>query len=176
MIERTADRFGVEPARLAADTGYGSAEMLGWLVEDRGIEPHIPVFDKSQRTDGTFSRDDFHYDHDSDVYFRPAGKMLTTKGTLVNDGATLLYRASTYAKGEFFNTIDPETTFGLSALGKEGLVALRRETSHIRVLSVAPRAAPNVQKAAGVRFRACKVAHLGSNAGWLWLACAQPRK
>ena len=32
--------------------------MLNWLVHDRGIEPHIPVFDKSQRTDGTFSRDD----------------------------------------------------------------------------------------------------------------------
>jgi hypothetical protein len=37
----TAGRFGVAPARPAADTGYGSAERLGWLVEDRGIEPHI---------------------------------------------------------------------------------------------------------------------------------------
>jgi hypothetical protein len=99
MIERTADRFGIEPARLAADTAYGSAEMLGWLVEDRGIEPHIPVFDKSRRTDGTFSRDDFRYDHDGDLYFCPAGKMLVTKGTLVNDGATLLYRASTFDCG-----------------------------------------------------------------------------
>jgi transposase len=99
MIERTADRFGIEPARLAADTGYGSAEMLGWLVEERGIEPHIPVFDKSRRTDGTFSRDDFRYDHDGDVYFCPAGKMLATKGTRVNDGATLLYRASTFDCG-----------------------------------------------------------------------------
>jgi hypothetical protein len=99
MIERTADRFGIEPERLAGDTGYGSAEMLGWLVEERGIEPHIPAFDKSQRTDGTFSRDDFRYDHGGDVYFCPAGKMLTTKGTLVNDGATLLYLASTYDCG-----------------------------------------------------------------------------
>ena len=33
--------------------------MLNWLVDDRGIEPHIPVLDKSQRTDGTFSREDF---------------------------------------------------------------------------------------------------------------------
>lgn len=99
MIERTVDRFGIDPKRLAADTGYGSAAMLGWLVEDRGIEPHIPVFDKSQRTDGTFSRDDFRYDHDGDVYFCPAGKMLATKGTLVNDGATLLYRASIYDCG-----------------------------------------------------------------------------
>src|ERR1700676_2896784 len=99
MIERTVERFGVEPARLAADTAYGSAEMLGWLVEERGIEPHIPVFDKSQRTDGTFLRDDFRYDHDGDVYFCPAGKMLATKGTRVNDGTTLLYRASTHDCG-----------------------------------------------------------------------------
>jgi len=26
--------------------------------------PHVPVFDKSQRTDGTFSRDDFSYDQE----------------------------------------------------------------------------------------------------------------
>jgi hypothetical protein len=61
MIERTHDRFDLWPERLIADTGYGSAEMLNWLVNDRGIEPHIPVFDKSKRTDDTFSRDDFVY-------------------------------------------------------------------------------------------------------------------
>jgi hypothetical protein len=36
--------------------------MLGWLVDERGIDPHIPMFDKSERTDGTFSRADFIYD------------------------------------------------------------------------------------------------------------------
>ncbi len=40
VINRTAERLGVEPARLAADTGYGAAEMLNWLVAERGIEPH----------------------------------------------------------------------------------------------------------------------------------------
>jgi hypothetical protein len=94
MIERTEDCFGLYPERLAADSAYGSAEMLGWLVHERGIEPHIPVFDKSARTDGTFERGDFTYDHDRDVYICPVGKMLTCTGTLVNDGATLLYRAS----------------------------------------------------------------------------------
>ena len=49
MIERTQDRFGLYPERLAADSAYGSAEMLAWLVHERGIEPHIPVFDKSER-------------------------------------------------------------------------------------------------------------------------------
>ena len=96
MIGRARERFDLYPARLAGDSGYGSAQMLGWLVYDQGIEPHISVFDKSARTDGTFSRDDFTYDHEGDVYFCPTGKMLTTKGTLVNDGATLVYRASTY--------------------------------------------------------------------------------
>ena len=36
--------------------------MLGWLVDERGIEPHVKVFDKSERTDGTFSRSDFAYE------------------------------------------------------------------------------------------------------------------
>ena len=94
MIERTEERFGLYPERLAGDSAYGSAEMLGWLVHERGIEPHIPVFDKSARTDGTFEREDFAYDRDSDVYVCPAGKMLSCTGTLVNDGATLLYHAS----------------------------------------------------------------------------------
>lgn len=99
MITRTAERLGTEPARLAADTGYGSAEMLAWLVEERGIEPHIPVFDESARTDGTFSRAEFPYDHEGDAYTCPRGKLLTTRGTLVNDDATLIYRASTFDCG-----------------------------------------------------------------------------
>ena len=96
MIARTEDCLGLCPERLAADSAYGSAEMLGWLVNERAIEPHIPVFDKSARDDGTFSRGDFDYNQEADVYVCPAGKALTSTGTLVNDGATLLYRASKY--------------------------------------------------------------------------------
>ncbi|MEO4041142.1 IS1182 family transposase [Hoeflea sp. CAU 1731] len=76
MIPRTRERFGLYPEKLVADTAYGSAPMLGWLVEEEGIEPFIPVIDKSQRSDGTFSRDDFTYDNDSDSYTCPAGKQL----------------------------------------------------------------------------------------------------
>ena len=96
MIERTEDCLGLCPERLAADSAYGSAEMLGWLVNERAIEPHIPVFDKSARDDGTFSRGDFDYNQVADIYVCPAGNALTSTGTLVNDGATLLYRASKY--------------------------------------------------------------------------------
>jgi transposase len=76
MIERVQDRFGVWPERLAADTGYGSAEMLAWLVHERDIHPHIPVFDKSVRRDGTFERADFRYDLSDDSYVCPAGNRL----------------------------------------------------------------------------------------------------
>src|ERR1700730_15152747 len=92
MIERTEDCLGLRPERLAADSAYGSAEMLGWLVNERAIEPHTPVFDKSARDDGTFSREDFAYDQQHDLYVCPAGKVLTSTGTLVNDGTTLHYR------------------------------------------------------------------------------------
>ena len=92
MIERTEERFGLKPERLVGDTAYGAAPMLNWLVE-KSIAPHIPVFDKSKRDDGTFSRSDFRYDPTSDVYHCPGGKWLGTSGTVHND-KTLLYRAS----------------------------------------------------------------------------------
>jgi len=93
MIERSMDRFSLYPARLMGDSAYGAAEMLGWLVYEHGIEPHVTVFDKSARKDGTFSRDDFTYDHQHDVYYCLGGTALRTTGTLVNDGTTLLYTA-----------------------------------------------------------------------------------
>jgi hypothetical protein len=93
MIERTEERFGIKPERLAADTAYGSAPTLHWLVDEKQIAPHIPVIDKSKRDDGTFSREDFTFDKERDSYTCPAGKSLTTTGTIVND-EQLLYRAS----------------------------------------------------------------------------------
>jgi transposase len=101
MIERSLESFDLYPTRLIGDTAYGSADMLNWLVHDRGIEPHIPVFDKSQRTDGTFSREDFAYGHASDTYRCPAGKTLqqyrrrfTTPRTGVMKDNSMRYRAS----------------------------------------------------------------------------------
>jgi len=43
MLDRTERRFGIKPDWIAADTAYGSAENLGWLVKQRGIIPFIPV-------------------------------------------------------------------------------------------------------------------------------------
>ncbi len=76
MILRTRDRFGLAPALLAADAAYGSADILGWLVDDEGIEPHISVLDKSERKDGAFPAGDFTYDHEADEFRCPGEQAL----------------------------------------------------------------------------------------------------
>jgi transposase len=93
MLDRTEQRFNLKPKRLAADTAYGTGKFLGWLVKKKKIIPHIPVWEKSDRRDGIFSRSDFRWDSKRGVYVCPNGKLLRTSGT-VHDGRTLLYRAS----------------------------------------------------------------------------------
>lgn len=76
MIDRTQACFGLKPERLSADSAYGSAEILAWMVEERNIAPHVPVWDKGERADGTFSRSDFIFDTVSNTYTCPGGKIL----------------------------------------------------------------------------------------------------
>src|ERR1700687_2693098 len=90
MIERTAKCFDLKPKRLAADTAYGTGKFLGWLAGEK-ITPHIPVWDRSEREDGTYSRSDFKWHKQR--YVCPNGKVLRTSGT-IHDRKTLLYRAS----------------------------------------------------------------------------------
>jgi len=94
MIGRTEERFGLKPERLAADTAYGSAATLDWIVNEKRIAPHIPVIEKSKREDGSLSRQDFTFDNDRNVYVCPQGKLLHTTGR-IHDGDVLLYRART---------------------------------------------------------------------------------
>jgi transposase len=92
MLDRVERRFGLRPQRLAGDTAYGAVRLLKWLV-DRQITPHIPVWDKSARSDGTLSRADFVFDRSRNIYICPNGKLLHTTGTVI-DGSTLRYRAT----------------------------------------------------------------------------------
>ncbi len=101
MIDRTEDRFGLKPECLAADSAYASAENLAWLVKEKEIAPHIPVFDKSNRTDGTFSRADFTFHPQANQYTCPNGKLLVqfrrsyaTPRTGITSEGTRLCRAS----------------------------------------------------------------------------------
>jgi transposase len=101
MIDRVEARFDLKPRRLIGDTAYGIAELLGWMVDEKSIAPHVPLWEKSQRTDGTYSRSDFIFDQVSDTYTCPGGKLLkrfhrTYKQprTGVTKANTVLYRAS----------------------------------------------------------------------------------
>ena len=71
--------FTCEAEAAFADTAYGTGHFLGWLV-GRGIAPHIPVRDASERDDGTFSRSDFRWDRRHGVYICPNNKVLHTTG------------------------------------------------------------------------------------------------
>jgi transposase len=93
MIERVEQRFDIKPKRLVADTAYGAAPMLEWIVNEQGIEPHIPVWEKSIRNDGTFSRPDFRFDPKSNTYECPGGKRLTSTGRTTSE-ATVLFRTT----------------------------------------------------------------------------------
>jgi hypothetical protein len=89
MLDRSETTFGLKPERLTADTAYGTGKLLAWLL-DKGITPHIPVWERYQPTDGMFSRLDFTYDAERDVYLCPNGKPLRTSGT-VHDGRVRNY-------------------------------------------------------------------------------------
>jgi transposase len=76
MIERVEEKYDIKPDRLVGDTNYGSAAMLAWLVDEKQIEPHVPVWDKSERTDGKLSSNDFQWDEQADEYRCPEGYAL----------------------------------------------------------------------------------------------------
>jgi hypothetical protein len=104
MIERVETTFALKPERLIGDMAYGAAPMLAWLVEDKDIEPHVPVWDKTQRTDGSLSRSDFNWDEKADEYRCPQGQPLRSQWRAfskprhhVTRADTIIYRASQHA-------------------------------------------------------------------------------
>src|SRR5215203_3918922 len=76
MIDRVEQRLQLKPHRLVGDTAYGTASLLGWMVEEKAIEPHVPVWDESQRRDETFSSSDFRWNEVANEYRRPQGHAL----------------------------------------------------------------------------------------------------
>ena len=76
MVDRVEARFGIKPKCLIGDTAYGTAAMLNWIVEEKQIEPHTPVWQKYEGKDGLFGRADFTWNAGADCYTCPAGKTL----------------------------------------------------------------------------------------------------
>src|SRR4051794_19847528 len=81
MIERTERRLDLKPDWLTADTAYGTGKLLAWLL-GQSITPHIPVWERYASSDGMFSRSEFTYDAERDIYICPNGKLLRTSGTV----------------------------------------------------------------------------------------------
>jgi DDE family transposase len=76
MVDREKDTFALRPERMIADTAYGTGALLEWLIKERGINPHIPVVDKSGRDDHIFERADFTFNTENNLCICPAGKEL----------------------------------------------------------------------------------------------------
>ncbi|HBP5015413.1 TPA: transposase [Pseudomonas aeruginosa] len=79
MVERVKAQFDLTPERLIGDTAYGTAPMLAWMVEEKDIEPHVPVWDKTERKDDSLSSNDFHWNQEANEYRCPAGKPLRSE-------------------------------------------------------------------------------------------------
>jgi hypothetical protein len=97
MIDRVEAQFALKPERLIGDMAYGAAPMLAWM----GIEPHVSVWDKAQRTDETFSSSDFKWDAEADEYRCPQGHPLRSQWRAfrnprlhVTKADTIIYRSS----------------------------------------------------------------------------------
>lgn len=95
MIDRVEARFDLKPQRLIGDMAYGTAPMLAWMVEDKGIAPHVPVWDKTQRRDDTFSSSDFKWNAKADEYRCPGGKPLRREWRAFKNGRTHITKADT---------------------------------------------------------------------------------
>lgn len=103
MLDRIELSYDIKPKRLMGDTAYGTGAMLEWLVEEKQIEPHIPVWDKSNQKDSMFSVSDFIWHNEEEYYQCPAGKRLQRfqrvfkkPRTGITKGNTINYSSSKY--------------------------------------------------------------------------------
>jgi len=101
MIDRVEQQFNIKPKRLLGDTAYGSGPMLDWLVQQKAIEPHIPVWEKARHDPDVFTNADFVWDKQADCYHCPSGKTLLSRRrnfkrprSMVTKANTIIYRSS----------------------------------------------------------------------------------
>jgi hypothetical protein len=100
MIDRVEKRFGIKPAHLIGDTAYGTGAMLGWLVNERQIDPHIPVWSRADSEAGIVPSTDFNWNEQADEYRCPQGHPLRRQWrpfskprTHVTKADTIIYRS-----------------------------------------------------------------------------------
>jgi IS5 family transposase len=101
MIDRVEERFGIKPTHLIGDTAYGNASTLGWLVDEKKIDPHIPVWTRADQREGVIPSSDFKWNERADEYRCPQGHALRRERrafkvprTHITKANTIIYRAS----------------------------------------------------------------------------------
>jgi transposase len=100
MIDRVEERFDLKPEWLIGDTAYGTAAMLNWLVNEKQIEPHVPVWTRDQREDDTISNGDFQWNEQRNEYRCPQGyalrsdwRVFTNPRTHITKADTIIYKS-----------------------------------------------------------------------------------
>lgn len=78
-IIKAEAQFDIHPERLIGDTAYGTAPMLAWMEEEKNIEPHVPVWDKTERKNDSFSSNDFRWNEETEEYCCPTGNALRSE-------------------------------------------------------------------------------------------------
>jgi IS5 family transposase len=103
MIDHVEAQFDLKPTRLIGDMAYGSAKLLNWIVNEKAIEPHVPVWDKTQRKDETFSSREFQWEERADEYRCPQGHALRSQWRAfqnprshITKADTIIYRSSQF--------------------------------------------------------------------------------
>ena len=69
--------------------------MLAWIFEDKGIEPHVPVWDRTQRNDESLSSTEFQWNEKADEYRCPQGHALRRQWRAFSNPRTHLTKADT---------------------------------------------------------------------------------
>jgi hypothetical protein len=95
MLARVGGRFHLKPERLIGDVAYGSAELLGRMVNEKGIEPHVPLWERTQHDDGTLSGSDFEWDEQANEYRCPQGQPLRSEWRIFERPRTRIAKANT---------------------------------------------------------------------------------
>jgi transposase len=101
MIDRVERRFAIKPARLIGDMAYGTADLLAWMINDKAIEPHVPVWGTTKRAEEVLPNSDFTWHPEADEYRCPEGHALRSNWrpfknarTYITKADTIIYRSS----------------------------------------------------------------------------------
>jgi transposase len=95
MIDRFEAQLDIKPERLIGDTAYVTAPILAWMVEEKDIEPHVPVWDKTERKNDSFSSNDFHRNEAAEEYLCPAGNALGSEWRAFKNERSHVTKANT---------------------------------------------------------------------------------